>query len=388
MAPIVVFDNVSKKFRRGERHTSFRDLVPSLVRRVFRPEPRDVLGTEEFWALRNVSFDVAPGEALGIIGANGAGKSTTLKILTRILRPNGGACRVAGRIGALIEVAAGFHPDLTGRENVFLQGAIMGMKRREIQQRFDEIVDFAGVADYMDTPVKRYSSGMNARLGFSIAAHLRPDVLIVDEVLSVGDMAFQERCFQRMLQFRRDGIAIVLVSHNLQAVASLCQRSILLAGRVKASGPTIDVLAAQDGAEGTHVNVAPGTRVRLRVAATTSRPLDDVCFGFVLHRSTDQFMVYDGNFQRRELTDADFLGEFRLDLEFCANLVRGHYYLSWHVYDNPTQTYLLPKRQVATLTVHESRSQGGVADVGLTAALQVHARASRPDNRRGNVAIR
>jgi lipopolysaccharide transport system ATP-binding protein len=414
MAPIVVFDNVSKKFRRGERHTSFRDLVPSLVRRVFRPEPRDVLGTEEFWALRNVSFDVAPGEALGIIGANGAGKSTTLKILTRILRPNGGACRVAGRIGALIEVAAGFHPDLTGRENVFLQGAIMGMKRREIQQRFDEIVDFAGVADYMDTPVKRYSSGMNARLGFSIAAHLRPDVLIVDEVLSVGDMAFQERCFQRMLQFRRDGIAIVLVSHNLQAVASLCQRSILLAGRVKASGPTIDVLAdyvqsshhlekldaaepievlsvalaTQDGAEGTHVNVAPGTRVRLRVAATTSRPLDDVCFGFVLHRSTDQFMVYDGNFQRRELTDADFLGEFRLDLEFCANLVRGHYYLSWHVYDNPTQTYLLPKRQVATLTVHESRSQGGVADVGLTAALQVHARASRPDNRRGNVAIR
>jgi lipopolysaccharide transport system ATP-binding protein len=403
MAPVVLFDHVSKKFRRGERHNSFRDLVPSLVRRAFRPRPADELGAAEFWALRDVSFEVAAGEALGIIGANGAGKSTTLKILTRILRPNAGRCRVRGRIGALIEVAAGFHPDLTGRENVFLQGAIMGMKRREIQQRFDEIVEFAGVADHMDTPVKRYSSGMNARLGFSIAAHLRPDVLIVDEVLSVGDMAFQERCFQRMLQFRRDGIAIVLVSHNLQAVASLCQRSILLAGRVKAAGPTIDVLAtyvhgaqhlekldaaepiellsvaitSRDGGEGTHVSVTPGARLRLRLVAAASQPLDDVCFGFVLHRSTDQFMAYDGNFQRRELTEDEFEGEFRLDLEFSANLVRGHYYLSWHVYDNPTQTYIVPKRQVATLTVHESRSQGGVADVGLTAALELHPAASR-----------
>jgi lipopolysaccharide transport system ATP-binding protein len=403
MSPIVLFDHVSKKFRRGERHNSFRDLVPSLVRRVFRPPPEDALGTEEFWALRDVSFEVSPGEALGIIGANGAGKSTTLKILTRILRPNAGTCRVRGRVGALIEVAAGFHPDLTGRENVFLQGAIMGMKRREIQERFDEIVEFAGVADYMDTPVKRYSSGMNARLGFSIAAHLRPDVLIVDEVLSVGDMAFQERCFQRMLQFRRDGIAIVLVSHNLQAVASLCQRSILLAGRVKAAGPTIDVLAAYvershhlekvdgaepietlsvtlttpDGAGGTHVNVTPGARLRLRVVATTSQPLDDVCFGFLVHRSTDQFMAYDGNFQRSELSDDEFAGEFTLDLEFNANLVRGHYYVSWHVYNNPTQTYLLPKRQVATLTVHESRSQGGVVDVSLSASLQLNPRASR-----------
>jgi hypothetical protein len=145
-------------------------------------------------------------------------------------------------------------------------------------------------------------------------------------------------------------------------------------------------LTTQDGAEGTHVNVTPGTRVRLRVVATSSQPLDDVCFGFVLHRSTDQFMVYDGNFQRHELTADDCHGEFRLDLEFSANLVRGHYYLSWHVYDNPTQTYLLPKRQVATLTVHESRSQGGVADVGLTAVLQVHSRASRPGGRT-NIAI-
>ena len=169
MGPAVVFDNVSKKFRRGERHNSLRDLVPSLVQGLLRARSDESLGTEEFWALRNVSFEVSPGRRSGIIGPNGAGKSTTLKVLTRILKPTSGLSAVKGRVGALIEVAAGFHPDLTGRENILLQGAIMGMKRAEIIERFDEIVEFAGVSDFIDTPVKRYSSGMNARLGFSIA---------------------------------------------------------------------------------------------------------------------------------------------------------------------------------------------------------------------------
>ena len=187
---------------------------------------------------------MSPGEALGIIGPNGAGKSTTLKVLTRILKPTSGRSLVKGRVGALIEVAAGFHPDLTGRENVLLQGAIMGMKRAEIAERFDEIVEFAGVAEFIDTPVKRYSSGMNARLGFSIAAHLRPDVLIIDEVLSVGDMAFQQKCYRRMEEFVRQGVAIVLVSHNLTAISQLCRRTLMLkSGMAVSQGPTQDVIA-------------------------------------------------------------------------------------------------------------------------------------------------
>lgn len=227
--PAVLFDGVWKKFRRGERHDSLRDLIPALYRRVTgrRPASED-LDQREFWAVDDVSFEVRRGEALGIIGPNGAGKSTILKLLSRILRPTRGRCEVRGRAGALIEVAAGFHPDLTGRENVFLQGAIMGMKRIEIARKFDEIVDFAGVSEFIDTPVKRYSSGMNARLGFAIAAHLDPDVLLIDEVLSVGDAAFQDRCVARMRALVTTGVPLVFISHNLPAVLDLCTRAIVI----------------------------------------------------------------------------------------------------------------------------------------------------------------
>ncbi|HEU4586647.1 MAG TPA: ATP-binding cassette domain-containing protein, partial [Gemmatimonadaceae bacterium] len=185
--PAVVFDGVWKKFRRGERADSLRDLIPAVTRRIVRGKPpADELedGSGDFWALRDVSFEVRPGEALGIIGPNGAGKSTVLKLLTKILKPTRGTSRVHGRTGALIEVAAGFHADLTGRENIYLQGAILGMKRTEIARTMDDIIEFADLGEFIDTPVKRFSSGMSARLGFSIAAHLDPDVLIIDEVLS------------------------------------------------------------------------------------------------------------------------------------------------------------------------------------------------------------
>ena len=225
---IVRFEHVWKKFRRGERHDSLRDLVPALLRRLHPARPASELRRDEFWAIKDVSFEVGPGEALGIIGPNGAGKSTILKLLTRILRPTDGLAEVRGRVGALIEVAAGFHPDLTGRENVYLQGSIMGMKRQEIARKFDEIVAFAGVADFIDTPVKRYSSGMNARLGFAIAAHLDPDVLLIDEVLSVGDAAFQDRCVERMRKLLGSGIPVVFISHNLPAVIDLCTRAIVI----------------------------------------------------------------------------------------------------------------------------------------------------------------
>jgi lipopolysaccharide transport system ATP-binding protein len=183
---------------------------------------------KEFWALEDVSFEAKPGEVLGIIGPNGSGKSTTLKLLSRILRPDGGSITVHGRIGALIELGAGFNPDLTGRENVFLNAAILGMSKHEIQKKYDEIVDFAELYEFMDTPVKWYSSGMFARLGFSVAVHIDPEVLLVDEVLSVGDLGFQRKCFDKMKTFKSKGTTVVFVSHNLQAVSSLCDRVLLL----------------------------------------------------------------------------------------------------------------------------------------------------------------
>ncbi len=256
--PAVIIDNVSKKFRRGERHDSLRDLVPAIARRLTKRVPRD-LAPNEFWAVRDVSFEVRPGEAVAIIGPNGAGKSTLLKLLTRILKPTHGRCEMHGRVGALIEVAAGFHPDLTGRENVYLQGAIMGMKRTEISTKFDAIVDFSGVREFIDTPVKRYSSGMNARLGFAIAAHLDPDVLLIDEVLAVGDVTFQEQCIARMRELTRRGIPLIFISHNLPAVLELCSRAIVLDhGRIQFDGAPTDAIRAYRQPEADRQAAAPG----------------------------------------------------------------------------------------------------------------------------------
>ena len=244
--PGVDFENVWKKFRRGERHDSLRDLIPATARRIMgKATRRHQLGANQFWALQDVSFQVRPGDVLGIIGRNGAGKSTILKTLTKIIPPTLGRAEVRGRVGALLEIAAGFHQDLTGRENLYLQGAIMGMPKALIRQRFDEIVEFSGISAFIDTPTKRYSSGMNARLGFSIAAHLSPDVLIIDEVLAVGDFEFQQRAFGRMRSLAKSGIPVVVVSHQLDRVAELCTKAILLErGRIKMAGPTHDCIQA------------------------------------------------------------------------------------------------------------------------------------------------
>jgi ABC-type polysaccharide/polyol phosphate transport system ATPase subunit len=247
----VEFTNVWKKFRYGEMHNRLRDAIPAAARALFRRSDPDAgLWHGEFWALREISFRVLPGEALGLIGPNGAGKSTILKLLTRIMHQTHGRSIVRGRIGALIEVAAGFHPDLTGRENTYLQGAIMGMSRREITRRFDEIVDFSGVEPFIDMPVKRYSSGMQARLGFAIAAHLDPDVLVVDEVLAVGDAAFQQKAFARVQALVKGAIPVVVVSHQLHAITSLCTHGLLLdRGQVVHRGtPDACVLAYLGGA--------------------------------------------------------------------------------------------------------------------------------------------
>lgn len=240
--PIVVFEHVYKKFSRSEHVGTLRDLIPLLLSRAVRrrgPEASPDLGAKEFWAVHDVSFQLRRGETLGIIGPNGSGKSTTLKLLSRILRPDRGSYRVNGRLSALIEVGAGFHPDLTGRENIFLNCAILGMPRAEVRARFDEIVDFAGVREFIDAPVKYYSSGMAVRLGFATSVFTRPDVLLVDEVLSVGDMEFRAKCERRMQEMRRAGVSIILVSHNLGEVRSLCDRTLMLfKGRTEMEGPT------------------------------------------------------------------------------------------------------------------------------------------------------
>lgn len=291
VASALEFQNIFKKFRMGEGHDSLRDLVPGLFKKAFGNIKRTELKEKEFWALQNVSFRVGRGEALGIVGPNGSGKSTTLKILSGILRPTSGTMRVDGRISALIEVGAGFHPDLTGRENIFLNGAILGMKRPEIQNKMDAIIEFAGIPAFIDTPVKRYSSGMYARLGFAIAAHVEPEILLVDEVLSVGDYTFQGRCIQKMNEILKNGTTVIFVSHNMESVLSLCNRAILLVnGQVMREGEPAEVIAEYcrvggtwipkfsdrkkavvrevtfEGVESLGKAVSPGTRLKCKVA--------------------------------------------------------------------------------------------------------------------------
>lgn len=208
--------------------------------------PRGALGREEFWALRDVSFEVHRGEVLGVIGHNGAGKSTLLKVLSRITPPTAGRVEVFGRIGSLLEVGTGFHPELTGRENVYLNGSILGMRKREIDRQFDAIVDFSGVEQFLDTPVKRYSSGMYVRLAFAVAAHLDTEILLLDEVLAVGDPDFQQRSVAQIKKLARDGRTVLFVSHNPNLVTELTTRTIAFAqGRIVDAGPPVEVLARQ-----------------------------------------------------------------------------------------------------------------------------------------------
>jgi len=401
--PAVRLDQVWKKFRGGERHDSLRDLVPAVARMLVGKSRthEGQLSQDDFWALRDISFTVECGEAVGIICPNGAGKSTTFKLLTRILKPTRGQCTVRGRVGALIEVAAGFHPDLTGRENIFLQGAVMHMKRREIARKFDDIVDFAGLHAFIDTPVKRYSSGMNARLGFAIAAHLEPQVLLIDEVLSVGDMAFQQRCVERMREFKNQGVTILFVSHNLEAVAGLCDTAIYLDGEIRAHGPTsgvieqyvraanrgrresgeIEIVGAEmtDRAGNRFDTVKPGTPLRLRISAVAHADMTDLVLGFLAYRSADRLPVYDGNFRLDEFGATSVrAGEMlTFDFNFRAHLTRGQYHFGCHIFHDPTQRYVAQLCPAAMVTVNEKRTWAGVADLEVEPAVVNESRARR-----------
>jgi lipopolysaccharide transport system ATP-binding protein len=242
--PVIRAVGLSKEYRVASNRAPYRTLRESLADalRFGRGEAR--ASERRFWALRDASFDVEAGEVVGVIGRNGAGKSTLLKILSRITRPTTGRCAITGRVGSLLEVGTGFHHELSGRENIFLNGAILGMRRQEIVRKFERIVEFAEVADFIDMPVKRYSSGMYLRLAFSVAAHLDPEILLVDEVLAVGDIAFQRKCLGKMGEVAGEGRTVLLVTHNMGAVSRICSRAIFVhEGRIRADGPVDGVLA-------------------------------------------------------------------------------------------------------------------------------------------------
>lgn len=285
---VIRTEHLGKRYRLGERaaystlRESLRHWVSEPVRRWMSRDARAVRpGESHVWALRDLDMEVARGEAVGIIGRNGAGKSTLLKLLTRITRPTAGRFTLLGRVGSLLEVGAGFHPELTGRENVFLNGAILGMTRREILAKFDSIAQFSGVEEFLDTPVKRYSSGMRVRLAFAVAAHLEPDLLIIDEVLAVGDADFQKKCLGKMDEVTRGGRTVLFVSHNTAAVSQLCSKGLVLShGRNVFWGEADDAIRyyLTSGAAGSEARVDlrdaprwPGAKAKILTWACTER---------------------------------------------------------------------------------------------------------------------
>ncbi len=311
MRPIIKVENVGKQYRIGARQASYTTLRESLTSAFRAPlnwirqngKPEDDI----IWALKDVSFEVMPGEVVGIIGRNGAGKSTLLKILSRITEPTTGQVDLYGRVGSLLEVGTGFHQELTGRENIYLNGAILGMKRSEIERKFDEIVAFAEIEKFIDTPVKHYSSGMYMRLAFAVAAHLEPDIMIVDEVLAVGDADFQKKCIGKMGDISKHGRTILFVSHNLTAVQSLCSRAIHLEkGYIAKEGETKDVVSFYLGKAvvGQYERIwdepstAPGNdEIRLRsakVAASDGTSTLDINVNTPLEFEVDYWNYVDG----------------------------------------------------------------------------------------------
>lgn len=332
--PAIKVENLSKRFYIGaaqEKATTFYDAVTSTVSapwRRFRTLSHKSAELEEFWALRDVEFDVAEGDVVGIIGRNGAGKSTLLKILSRIVEPTTGRIEIHGRVASLLEVGTGFHPELTGRENIYLNGSILGMTRKEIDARYDAIVNFSGVEKFLETPFKRYSSGMGVRLAFAVAAHLDPEILIIDEVLAVGDADFQQKCLGKMNEFSSDGRTVLFVSHNMTAVRNLTERCLYLRdGRIEHAGPTSETVenylgdtvnqashSGQDNLDQYRRNtdketpvrienislnvsshspealprVTPGTDIEISLTVSAETSLSGVCIAITLIRNRDQ----------------------------------------------------------------------------------------------------
>ncbi len=359
--PVITFDHIYKKFSRGEQHTSLRDFLPAMAKKLFRGKKAfdaTALEGKQFWAVQDVSFQLKRGESMGIIGPNGSGKSTTLKLLSGILRPDSGNFSVKGRLSALIEVGAGFHPDLTGRENVFLNGRILGMTRKELQAKFADIVEFSGVGEFIDTPVKRYSSGMAVRLGFAVAAYIEPDVLLVDEVLAVGDMEFRSRCHARMEAMRKNGVTMILVSHNLNEVRNLCEQTVMLykgemqmhgqtqkvlekyyqtvsdrikneqdkrtAEQYKDRGPTgikLKGITLHDSKGNITETIGSGQPMTVRIAYKTTRRIEKPTFVVELMWAADDFLATVFNTKHDKVQLADLEGDGYVDLKIDTMLI-------------------------------------------------------------------
>lgn len=359
--PIIEVRNLSKRYHLGAiGATSLREEASRVWDR-FRGIPHP--DAQEFWALRDVSFDVQPGEVVGVIGRNGAGKSTLLKILSRITEPTSGTAKLRGRVASLLEVGTGFHPELTGRENVFLNGAILGMSRAEVRQKFDEIVAFAEVDQFIDTPVKRYSSGMYVRLAFAVAAHLEPEILIIDEVLAVGDAQFQKKCLGKMGQVAQNGRTVLFVSHNMQAVSTLCSHAILLSdGKCELQGTATDAVrqylatGAQSSVQEWSGDVGDqdgrllktwvrstaqneifdtGSEIEIGVRIRLAKPVLGLVLGFRIVSEFESDLIYTlfddnkappaethpaGEFEKKFTLPADFLAEGRYFVRFAFGI--------------------------------------------------------------------
>lgn len=361
--PVLQVSRLSKRYRLGEysADTMLREAIMGALAKLARRQREQ---EQVVWALRDVSFEVQQGEVLGIIGRNGAGKSTLLKLLSRITYPTTGTLKVCGRVASLLEVGTGFHEELTGRENIYLNGSILGMKKKEIEQRLDEIVEFSGIEQFIDTPIKRYSSGMRLRLGFAVAAHLSPDILLVDEVLAVGDADFQKKCLDAMDGLRTSGRTVLFVSHNMAAVESLCSRCLWIeAGRLRADGDARSIVGDYmrtfarasvgmvnleniesrtgngDGrftrfeflnaARETTNLIRSGDRLTLRLHYRAYKPLRDLVVGINILTEYGTLLAANNNWATGD--DIPFVepGEGFADLEIdCLYLLPGRYYLS------------------------------------------------------------
>jgi len=388
MSDVVLrMENVYKMFRKGQVFNSLRDLVPALTGRMFNRQELNAADRREFWALQDLSFEVKRGEAFGIIGHNGAGKSTALKILSRIMKPTRGKIFVNGRLSALIEVTAGFHQDFTGRENIFLHGAIMGMNKREIRSKLDQIIAFSGIEEFIDTPVKRYSSGMYARLGFSVAAHVNPDVMIVDEVLSVGDYVFQQKCVQRMKEVIRGGAAVVFVSHNLKSVAEFCHNCLVLErGRPVVQGKADQVIAnymrRQTAArqpdqssgvkitkvtvrnhEGECVRFESGEKAWVDIELSARKPCQKLSVSLYLSDS-ESHLIFNTSLARLGYADFDLNpGQvFRCTFELALNLAVGTFHVGSLVFRYDNETEYDRWLQAATILVSSSQDIRGLVN--------------------------
>jgi lipopolysaccharide transport system ATP-binding protein len=360
MTTVVRLENVSKQFLLNlERHRSFQDIF---VHRFKRKGTQSI-----FWALRDVSFELAQGESIGIIGPNGSGKSTTLKLISRIIHPTSGRITVSGRLSALLELGAGFHPDLTGRENIYLNGSLLGLNRRQMARKLDEIVSFANLGQFIDIPVRNYSSGMYVRLGFSVAVHTEPEILLVDEVLAVGDAAFQRKCLDRIEQLQREGVSILFVSHSLDIVEKVCERCIWMdEGRIRADdtaeaviaqytwhshvedaaeltegskrrwgsgGVTIEQVSFEDASGRERKVFFTGEPLVVKICYHASRPIQRPVFGLAIHHSNGAHITGPNTqFAGYEISSIEGEGIIKYTVPSLP-LLQGTYYLSVAVHD-------------------------------------------------------